>query len=283
MKQIQILTQDKFELTAYHFEPKSSNGKIILINAATGIRQHFYFKYAKFLSKKGYHTITYDYRGIGLSKYSNLKGFNASMTDWASKDFTAVTRYINLNFKNYKKILIGHSFGGNSIGLSSNANSFDAYIAVASQFGYWKLFNITYQPLLIWIFYLLMPVLLKVYGYFPSKVKQLGENLPKGVALDWITLITHPNSMLELAKRTGNYYESIDKPMLIISFSDDQMAPKRAVDELSKRVYKNALIKRIHIQADKVKSIGHLNFFKKQFEVDLWEIPNNWIGTLELK
>ena len=79
--------------------------------------------------------------------------------------------------------------------------------------------------------------------------------MPKGVALDWVTLITHSDSMLELTKKTGNHYKSIDKPMLMLSFSDDQMAPKRAVDELSNRVYKNALIKRMHIQADKIKPI----------------------------
>lgn len=124
-----------------------------------------------------------------------------------------------------------------------------------------------------------MPLLSNLYGYFPSKVKQLGEKLPKGVAKDWITLITHPDSMLELTKQTGNYYKTIKNPMLIISFSDDQMAPKKAVDELSNRVYTNAIVKRVDIKADKLKPIGHLSFFRQRNEVDLWSIPE----TLELK
>ncbi|MDZ7897477.1 MAG: hypothetical protein U5N85_05545 [Arcicella sp.] len=222
-------------------------------------------------------------RGIGLSKHQPLKGFDASMTDWASKDFTAVILYVKSNFNTHKKILVGHSFGGNSIGMSSEANSFDAYITIASQFGYWKFFNASYQPFLLWLFFIAMPLMTKIYGYFPSRVKKLGEELPKGVALDWITLMTNSNSMLTLSAKSGNFYETIKKPMLIISISDDQLAPQKAVDELSKRVYKNALTKRLHIVAEKIKPIGHLNFFKKQFETDLWTIPTNWIETLELK
>ena len=283
MKEIRIITNDQFEIIGRHFLPEKSNSKIILINSATGIKQGFYHKYATFLSQNGYDVITYDYRGIGLSRNQPLKDFEASMTDWASKDFSAVANHIKYNYKTYKKILIGHSFGGNSIGMSSEVGNFDAYITIASQFGYWKFFNLAYQPFLLWVFYVIMPLLSKLNGYFPSKVKKLGEELPKGVAMDWITLITNPDSMLALTKKTGNFYETVKHPMLIISISDDQMAPKKAVDELSKRVFKNALIERLHIVAEKQKPIGHLNFFKKQFEEDLWTIPTNWIETLELK
>ncbi|MEO1487724.1 MAG: alpha/beta fold hydrolase [Bacteroidota bacterium] len=283
MKEIQITTRDNYNLIGYHFKPEESNKKVVLINPATGVKQRFYFKFANFLSSKGFDVITYDYRGIGLSKNKSLKEFDASMKDWAQKDFGALTEYLNQNFKQHNKILIGHSFGGNSIGMASNAGDFDAYITIASQFGYWKYFNTIYKPVLLWVFYFIMPILSNLYGYFPSKVKQLGENLPKGVAKDWITLITHPNSMLELTNETGNYYNSVKKPMLMISFSDDQMAPKKAVDELSSRVYSNAIVERQHIKANKSKPIGHMNYFRKQFESDLWNIPTNWIKTLELK
>jgi len=282
MNRISIKTKDSFLLIAHHFKPKKPNGKVILINAATGVRQHFYFRYAKFLKQKGYNIITYDYRGIGLSKHTKTKNLDASMTDWASKDFTAVSDYINLHFNNDKKILIGHSFGGSSLGLSQNAGCFDAYITIASQFGYWKLFNPSYRLFVLWLFYLAIPVLTRIYGYFPSKIKRLGENLPKGVAYDWITLITHPDSILELTKKTGNFYADITKPMLMISFSDDQMAPKKTVTELAKKVYTKAQVKELHIQANKNEPIGHLNFFKKHFEFNLWEIPINWLNTLEL-
>jgi predicted alpha/beta hydrolase len=282
MNLINIYTSDNYKIVGNHFVPTKSKNEIILINAATGIKQSFYFKYAEFLAKQGFDVITYDYRGIGSSKYDELKGFSASMTDWGNIDFTAMSNYINQNFASHKKILLGHSFGGNSVGLSENANCFDAYITIASQYGYWKNFNLLYKPVLLWVFYIIMPILANIYGYFPSKVKKLGEKLPKGVAKDWITLITNPNSMLELAKKTGNYYETINKPMLMISISDDQMAPKKTVDVL-RNVYKNAIVKRIHIEAKKNKPIGHLNFFRKQFEFDLWEIPTNWILQLEMK
>lgn len=64
---------------------------------------------------------------------------------------------------------------------------------------------------MLWAFYVVIPFLTAIFGYFPSNVKKLGENLPRGVARDWKTFITHPDSMLEVANRSANYYDSIEK------------------------------------------------------------------------
>ncbi|MDZ7897476.1 MAG: hypothetical protein U5N85_05540 [Arcicella sp.] len=62
MKEIKIITTDNFEIIANHFSPEKSNSKVIVINAATGIKQGFYFKYATFLNSKWVRlvVITYD-------------------------------------------------------------------------------------------------------------------------------------------------------------------------------------------------------------------------------
>lgn len=282
MKKINVITKDGYSIVAHIFKPQINTNKLIIINPATGIKQTFYFRYATYLATKGFTVLTYDYRGIGASKSGPLKGFTGSMKDWANLDFTAVSEYGFLKFPDHKKIVIGHSFGGNSIGLSPIVGKFDAYILIASQFGYWKNFNTNYKPLLLWLFYILMPLLVKAFGYFPSKVKQIGENLPKNVAKDWTTLITHPDSMLHLTKQTGNYYNQIKAPMLMLSFSDDNMAPKKTVDVLAKKAFKTAQVKRLHIETKKSQSIGHLNFFRKQFQKSLWDIPIKWYEELKL-
>lgn len=282
MEEHKIITQDNYVLIGHSFEPTQSNGKLILINPATAVPQRFYFHYAHYLAAQGYIVFTYDYRGIGLSKHQRIKGFKASMRDWASKDLQAIVYYLNANFASHKKILMGHSFGGNCLGMSEAATQFDAYITIAAQFGYWRYFNRSYQPLLLWVFYILIPVFVRLFGYFPSKSKGLGEPLPSQVALDWALLITHPKSMLALSKKTGNYYPNITQPMLIMSFSDDQMAPKRAVDQLAKQVYTQAQVERRHITAKPRQPIGHLNFFRKSAAKELWPITDQWLTQLAL-
>ena len=98
MKVIKIKTADYYEITATIFEPANPNGKLLLINSATGVRQQTYYDFAKYFSEKGYITITYDYRGISLSKPEKLKGFKASMRIWGNTDYKALTDVIKEHF-----------------------------------------------------------------------------------------------------------------------------------------------------------------------------------------
>lgn len=59
----------------------------------------------------------------------------------------------------------------------------------------------------------------------------------------------------------------------MISFSDDKMSPKKAVDELADRAFTNADVERLHIDVKESAPVGHLRFFKEQFKDDLWAIP----------
>ena len=52
MKVIKIKTADYYEITATIFEPANPNGKLLLINSATGVRQQTYYDFAKYFSEK---------------------------------------------------------------------------------------------------------------------------------------------------------------------------------------------------------------------------------------
>ena len=79
LKAVKIKTLDHFEIAATIFEPEISNQKLLLINSATGVRQQTYYDFAKYFAEIGFTAITYDYRGISLSKPEKMKGFKASM------------------------------------------------------------------------------------------------------------------------------------------------------------------------------------------------------------
>ena len=75
-------------------QPKS----IALINSGAGIQSRFYDRFAAFLAQNGVPTLVYDYRGIGRSRPTSLRGFKASVEEWGSKDCAAVLDWLRDRF-----------------------------------------------------------------------------------------------------------------------------------------------------------------------------------------
>jgi predicted alpha/beta hydrolase len=71
---------------------------VVIINAATSVRCHYYCRFAGFLFEHGFDVIAYDYRGVGESRPATLRGFDACWIDWGCLDFDAVLRYAQESF-----------------------------------------------------------------------------------------------------------------------------------------------------------------------------------------
>jgi len=91
---------------------------VTIINAATSVRCRYYSRFAEFLVSRGCDVITYDYRGIGVSRPATLRGFDASWIDWGKLDFEAVLCFAARNFGGQPIDVVGHSIGGFVIGLA---------------------------------------------------------------------------------------------------------------------------------------------------------------------
>jgi predicted alpha/beta hydrolase len=133
MEKLLLQTDDDIQITAHLFKPDQSNQKLLLINSATGVKQQIYFSFAKFFTEKGFTVITYDYRGIGLSKPQKMRNFKASMRVWGSHDYNTVTQFIVKNFPNYKKFCLGHSVGALILGMNKDSEMFDEFVFVGTQ------------------------------------------------------------------------------------------------------------------------------------------------------
>ena len=84
-------------------------------------------KSANYLATKGFYVYTYDYRDIGESKYKPVKDSTTSYNDWGSIDFPAITEKIRSLHPQKAMYLIGHSFGGSCIGMTSKIKEFDKF------------------------------------------------------------------------------------------------------------------------------------------------------------
>lgn len=274
MKELSLTTSDGVRLSGRLFEPKTPNGKILLINSATGVRQHLYFAFARELAEHGYTVITYDYRGIGESKPENMRCFRASMRLWGTHDFPALTEYIKDHYAGYAKFCLGHSVGALIVGMNPDANLFDSFIFIGTQDAYIGHLRPAVAVSALLGFGLAVPVTVGLLGYFPAHWFGLGETLLKGVALDWRTLILNPRSTNKLYEKIEtNYAHSISQTVTVLYAEDDAWVTMKGMESLMNTVYPNLkkTYRELKVAESEKGEIGHINFFRS-YNRCLWPV-----------
>ena len=139
---------DGYLLGATLFLPRGAKRHAVLINSATAVPRKLYRGFAGYLARRGCAVLTYDYRGTGDSRQKSLVGYNqprslagfkASMSDWAALDVTAAVAWMRERYNSLPLNYVGHSFGGQALGLLANNSEVSRALLIAAQAGYWKL------------------------------------------------------------------------------------------------------------------------------------------------
>ncbi|WP_370895374.1 alpha/beta hydrolase family protein [Chryseobacterium gossypii] len=276
MEKLILKTQDDVSLTGHLFLPRESDHKILLINSATGVKQQVYFSFARFFAEKGFTVITYDYRGIGLSKPRNMKGFRASMRIWGTQDYRAVTTYIRNHFSGYQKYCLGHSVGALILGMNEDSTIFEEFIFVGTQNAFvgnlkWRTKIEAYLG-----FGIAQPVTTTLLGYFPAHWFGLGESLPKNCAYDWRTLILNRKSTNRLLEKTEDYSKKLTQKVFVVRAEDDVWLTEKGVRSLLNETYPNLqpVYRLVRTSESEKRKIGHINFFRS-YNKRLWDIILN--------
>jgi predicted alpha/beta hydrolase len=284
MKQgLKVTASDGFPIAVTSFSPKKPNGRVVLINSATGVKQHYYSDFAEWLCEKGFRVFTYDYRGIGASKTQSLKGFHATMDDWGSKDYHSVLKYLFMAFPESQFVVVGHSVGGQVIGMSPLSENLDAVVMVGAQTPYWKDFAAKGKLFAFW--HVIVPFFTTIFGYFPASKLRLFEDLPAGVARQWARWAKSENYLFDEITGMKERFSAPASHALMISFADDSLAPKTAVVKLM-RYFKNLKWTHMHVNPEDIlqKEIGHFGFFRKKLAFAFWGEVLNWINKpLQMK
>ncbi|WP_312819896.1 alpha/beta hydrolase family protein [Kaistella carnis] len=274
MKELILKTPDHFPLSVKIFEPEISNGKLLLINSATGVKQQIYFSFAKYLAEKGFTVITYDYRGIGESKPKKMNGFKASMRIWGTVDFKTVTDFIKKEYVRFDKFCLGHSVGALILGMNADSKIFKKFIFVATQDAYLGNLNFKVAVAGLLGFGIALPIMTHFLGYFPANRFGLGESLPKGVAFDWQTLILNKKSTKRLYETNeADFSKNLYQPTFIIHAEDDSWVTQKGMRNLMKTTYPHlkTTYREVKISESDKGEIGHVNFFRS-FNRGLWKI-----------
>ena len=75
----------------------------------------------------------------GYNQMKSLVGFKATMSDWAALDAAAAVAWMRERYKTLPLNYVGHSFGGQALGLLANNTEVSRALFIAAQAGYWKL------------------------------------------------------------------------------------------------------------------------------------------------
>ena len=159
---------------------------VLVINNATGYLREFYLKFAAYCAQRGYHTLIYDYRGMGASACAPPAQERARMSDWGRLDMPAALAGWRRAIPHLPAFTLGHSVGGQLIGAMPNADAARAHVMIAASTGYWRRQRLPFRfvALAFW----------KLYGPVDARAPRAScraaccgaaPSLPPGVFLQW--------------------------------------------------------------------------------------------------
>jgi predicted alpha/beta hydrolase len=163
-------------IQATFFRPEAEAKAAVILAPAMGVAQKFYFPLASWLAARGFLTATFDYCGIGLSRVPDLRRLDSNIIDWARFDCDAMLSAVATAAPGKRLYWIGHSLGGQLLGLVPGVERIHKIVTVATGSGYWLENAPALRWRAWWLWYVVAPIATPLFGYFP------GKRLRKGAA-----------------------------------------------------------------------------------------------------
>ena len=281
---LSIITDRNQALAATVYRPTGIIKTAIMIAPATGIKRQFYHSFAIYLAEHGFGVLTFDNEGIGESLSSELSKCDASLISWGRHDMPAVLDALQDEFPNATYHLIGHSAGGQLIGLMPNYKTITSVFNVACSSGRIKNMNMPYKLKAMGFMDAFIPLANLTLGYTPSDKIGMGEPLPRGVARqwrDWCNGVGYIKTAFGKSIHT-HFYDELSMPTLWLGFSDDEIANSKNMDDMIRVFTKMPVEKRFLEPKDfGLNHIGHMRYFSSKTNAkapQLWQMAVDWLN-----
>lgn len=274
MSTFQVVTEDGIAIKGEVIEARGPKA-IIQINPAAGTKASFYRPFAEYLRDEGYSVCLFDYRGIGKSRNEKLRNISYLFRDYGLRDVPVVVEYLKEKYPELPLYLIGHSVGGQQIGIVPNNPKIAGLLAVAVSTGFRAHMPFSYSLQATFFFKMFSPVSSFANGYVAAKKFNIMEDLPTGVVKEWGDWSDKKDYLFHFLGKTipqGNY-DQLPFPVTVFYASDDEIATDKNVESFWKHVKSKDKInfRKVSPDAYGAKVIGHFGYFKKQFRESLWK------------
>ncbi|MFA5939977.1 MAG: alpha/beta fold hydrolase [Sinimarinibacterium sp.] len=252
----------------------------VLIAPALGVPRRFYQPFAQFLAGQGYDVLSIDYRGIGDSG-RDCDAASIRLADWGRLDVDAALRWLWENSTAQRRVLVGHSLGGQLPGLTSESEGLAALVLVGASCPDPRLYPLLPRLRMLLMWRVLTPLLSRNGPYFPARrIGFSSVDVPAGAMRDWARWGLSPGYLFDPRHALDTaHYAQMAVPMLAYSFSDDDFAVPAAVDALVAR-YPTAQIDRRHIDVRRPDAIGHFGYFQPRMRDRFWTQTADWLDAI---
>ena len=286
-----VRTADGYPIAATLWLPDRAEppARYVVVNAGAGIPARYYGRFAAWLADRGLPTLTYDYRGIAASAPPSLKGFDARVEDWGSKDCAAVLDSLSRRFPGAKAAVVGHSIGGLVTGLMPGGERVERLVLVGTHTGYWRDYARRVRLPMYLTWHLAMPIVVRALGYMPARRFGLPQDLPAGVARDW-SARRRPEPWWNLALPDGRpdrdriagviaRFDAFRAQTLVVSVADDPFATRAATARMA-ALFRNCTIReeRLDPRAAGRGRVGHFGYFRSRMRETLWPMIGDFLA-----
>ncbi|MBW1789633.1 MAG: alpha/beta fold hydrolase [Deltaproteobacteria bacterium] len=268
-------------LTVYRAGRRDAS--VVICLPAMGVKASYYGPLARALVKGGRNCITADLRGHGESGARPARGTDFGYGEMVKCDWPAVISRSKALFPEAPTVILGHSLGGqlSTLYMSEHPEQVRALIMVAAPSLYYRNWSF---PRSLWLLYStqLFRWVSALLGYFPGRRMGVGGTEAAGVARDWARVVRKGRyDMIDPAHDYVELLKGLRMPLLAMSFSDDEFAPRRAVDGLCATMT-GVDLTRWHITTEEMgcKTLGHFAWVKESEK--LADKMSEWLVGLGL-
>lgn len=252
----------------------AADGLPVLLSPATGIKQHFYLRFAQWLAAQGHDVLVFDYRGIGLSLHGPLARCRASLADWGQRDQVAALDWLLARTGAAQAVIVGHSAGGQMLGLLPNHHRVARLVGVAASTGWFKAMRPGFALKARFGLRCVVPVGIRLRGYGPTALLGLGENLPAAVARQWGQWCAAGGYATNAVKGLPeqDFHHAVRTPLTVLHAEDDDIANPATVADLLRTFPSAPAQTRLLRPADHgLTSIGHMDWFRSSHQA-IWPL-----------
>lgn len=278
---IAIPCRDGFQLAATLRRPAARRERgLAIINPATGVTARYYRKYAEFLVENDIAALTYDYRGVGESRPTNLRRAGFRWRDWGELDFDATIRWARARDPGGLLAVVGHSIGGFLPGFAAAAAQVDRFLTVGAQYAYWGDYAPQQRGRMFLKWHVAMPLLTAACGYFPGRRLGWLEDLPAGVAYEWSFRGARMERSYPAQERATLLarFAAVKGPILALAATDDEYATlpalRRGLSYYCGAERKCLLLSPEELGCD---SVGHFSLFHASRREPFWPATVSWL------
>lgn len=244
----------------------------VLVCSATGVRQQFYWRFADWLAGQGHAVLVFDYRGVGLSLDGELSASTAQLVDWGQLDQVAALHWLLDRSGAAQAVLVGHSAGGQMLGLLPNHGRVARLVGVAASTGWFRGMRPAFAFKARLGLRLLVPLGTLLKGYAPTAWLGLGENLPAGVARQWGQWCAAGGYATNAVQRGSaqDFHAQVRTPITLFYAEDDDIATHFTVQDLLQTLpAAPGRAVQLRPQDHGLRHIGHLDWFRQSHQA-LW-------------